>query len=72
MLFNQYGNYVVQTLINVSMDVLADRRPGQQSWFTHVVDHVVKHASDLRKYTFGKKILQKLSECGVEFEIPLF
>ena len=33
MLFDQYGNYVVQTMLNVAIDVRSGNRMGDITWF---------------------------------------
>ena len=35
MLFDQYGNYVVQTMLNVAIDVRSGNRMGDITWFTN-------------------------------------
>ncbi|OZC08707.1 hypothetical protein X798_04255 [Onchocerca flexuosa] len=62
MLFDQYGNYVVQTMINVSIDVHDDRREGDLTWLTRLSERISRHESRLLKYSSGKKIIEKMKQ----------
>ncbi|VDO24953.1 unnamed protein product [Onchocerca flexuosa] len=76
MLFDQYGNYVVQTMINVSIDVHDDRREGDLTWLTRLSERISRHESRLLKYSSGKKIIEKMKQlsttdnviCSVSFD----
>ncbi|KAL4003036.1 Pumilio-family RNA binding repeat protein [Acanthocheilonema viteae] len=62
MLFDQYGNYVVQTMINVSIDVHDDRREGDLVWLARLSERISRHESRLLRYSSGKKIIEKMKQ----------
>lgn len=62
MLFDQYGNYVVQTMINVSIDVHDDRREGDLTWLARLSERISRHESRLLRYSSGKKIIEKMKQ----------
>ncbi|VDO23724.1 unnamed protein product [Brugia timori] len=62
MLFDQYGNYVVQTMINVSIDVHDDRREGDLIWLARLSERISRHESRLLRYSSGKKIIEKMKQ----------
>lgn len=57
LLFHQYGNYVAQCVLTVSIDVLLGRREGRKEWFFAVRQKIVDAEPLLENYTSGKKIL---------------
>uniref|UniRef100_A0A1I7V920 PUM-HD domain-containing protein n=1 Tax=Loa loa TaxID=7209 RepID=A0A1I7V920_LOALO len=62
MLFDQYGNYVVQTMINVSIDVYEDRREGDLLWLARLSERISRHEPRLMRYSSGKKIIEKMKQ----------
>ncbi|VDN04302.1 unnamed protein product [Thelazia callipaeda] len=67
MLFDQYGNYVVQTMINVSIDVHDGRREGDAIWLSRLSERVSRHESRLLRYSSGKKIVEKMKQSSSPF-----
>uniref|UniRef100_A0A0R3RTG4 PUM-HD domain-containing protein n=1 Tax=Elaeophora elaphi TaxID=1147741 RepID=A0A0R3RTG4_9BILA len=62
MLFDQYGNYVVQTMINVSIDVHNERREGDLIWLARLSERISRHETRLLRYSSGKKIIEKMKQ----------
>jgi hypothetical protein len=60
LLFDQYGNYVVQTLLKVAIDVSIGRFDGDASWLSILKAVVIRNQPRLQRYSSGKKILQML------------
>ncbi|KAL3120749.1 hypothetical protein niasHT_008041 [Heterodera trifolii] len=60
MLFNQYGNYVVQRMIPIARDVYQNRRPGDPNWLRHIAHCVQTNIEALSRYSSGKKIINSL------------
>ena len=76
MLFDQYGNYVVQTMLNVAIDVRSGNRMGDINWFvigvihsslpiscfmfSKIVGYVFRNQQMLRRYSSGKNIIEKV------------
>lgn len=60
LLFDQYGNYVVQTMLEVAIDVKQNEREGRVEWFDHIVQRVAKYQHKIAKFSSGKRIIQKL------------
>ncbi|KAI6220297.1 Fem-3 mRNA-binding factor 2 [Aphelenchoides besseyi] len=60
MLFNQYGNYVIQRLLAVAIDVVNDRRQGDKNWLVYIAHAVYRNKSAIDRYASGKKIIQSL------------
>ncbi|KAI6233841.1 PUM-HD domain-containing protein [Aphelenchoides fujianensis] len=61
MLFDQYGNYVVQRLLTVCVDVATGRRPGDHKWLHSLAETVERNRLALQRYSSGKKIINTLS-----------
>src|SRR4051794_8047558 len=62
MLFDQFGNYVVQRLFKIAIDVCSGRREGDQTWFATIAKRVRQSESSLRRYSSGKKLLYMLAD----------
>jgi pumilio RNA-binding family len=62
LLFDQYGNYVCQTLIKIFAEVRSGRRQGDVQWFDRLAGRIHGHRLRLMKYSSGKKILELVTE----------
>lgn len=62
MLFDQYGNYVVQTMISIAIDVHEGRREGDLLWLARLSERIARHESRLMRYSSGKKIVEKMKQ----------
>lgn len=61
LLNHQYGNYVIQTLLRVAIDVVKGKRAGDPKWFNKLRKAIVDNETRLLKYTSGRTILQVLN-----------
>ncbi|KAI6241138.1 PUM-HD domain-containing protein [Aphelenchoides fujianensis] len=59
-LFNQYGNYVIQRLLHVAIDVVNGKRAGDKNWLVYIAHAVFRNKSAIDRYASGKKIIQLL------------
>ena len=59
-LFNQYGNYVIQRLLEILIEVRNGARAGSPSWFDRLAKRLIQNESNLMKYSSGKKIIEVL------------
>ncbi|VDN22963.1 unnamed protein product [Gongylonema pulchrum] len=62
MMFDLYGNYVVQTMIDVAIEVYEGRRQGDPKWATLLAERAIRHEFRLEHYSSGKKIIAKLRQ----------
>lgn len=62
MLFDQFGNYVIQRLLQLAIDIRNRRRAGNPLWFDRLAVRIVEKESALLKYSSGKKILEMLEK----------
>lgn len=62
MLFDQYGNYIVQTLLKVLIDVKKGARSGDPKWFNILATRLIRYGDNLLKYSSGKKIIEVLEQ----------
>ncbi|KAH7730496.1 pumilio-family RNA binding repeat containing protein [Aphelenchoides avenae] len=60
LLNHQFGNYVIQTLLRVSIDVVKGQRAGDPKWFYLLRKEIIANETRLVKYTSGRTILQVL------------
>ena len=68
MLFDQYGNYVIQRLLNMAIQMRHGQRHGKAKWFGSLSQRVIRNAQALLKYSSGKKIIETVS-CELGFPI---
>ena len=69
MLFDQFGNYVVQRLLSIAIEIRHGRRKGTGSWFDPLSKKIIVNAGALLRYSSGKKIIEVLShELGTNIE----
>jgi len=61
MLFDQYGNYIIQRLLNMAIKIRHGKRHGNASWFDALSSRIVQNAPALLKYSSGKKIIETVS-----------
>ncbi|KAH7699065.1 pumilio-family RNA binding repeat containing protein [Aphelenchoides avenae] len=61
LLYDQYGNYVVQKMLNIAIDVLSGKREGDTQWFFSMRRKILLAAPRLENYSSGKKILRLLA-----------
>ncbi|VDM50224.1 unnamed protein product, partial [Toxocara canis] len=59
LLFDQYGNYVLQMMLQVAVDVCVGTRGGEHNWFFRIFERILIRQRDLVKYSSGKVILTK-------------
>lgn len=62
LMFDQYGNYVVQTMIDVALAVKQGRRKGRIEWYNRLVERVSLQQGRLLNFSSGKRIISKLIE----------
>ncbi|KAH7724531.1 pumilio-family RNA binding repeat containing protein [Aphelenchoides avenae] len=60
LIVNQYGNYVVQSALEVCIDVLKGKREGKKTWFFALRKKILALEKIIEQYTSGKKILQMI------------
>jgi hypothetical protein len=61
-MFDQFGNYVVQKLLQIAVEVSVGRRAGDSSWMSILKVAVVRNEQRLQRYSSGKKILEILAK----------
>ncbi|VDK68410.1 unnamed protein product [Litomosoides sigmodontis] len=61
LLFDQFGNYVIQTMLDISVQTMEKKRVGSDSWFKRLSERILKSQWKLMRYSSGKKILEKLN-----------
>ncbi|KAL3994724.1 Pumilio-family RNA binding repeat protein [Acanthocheilonema viteae] len=61
LLFDQFGNYVIQTMFDIAVEAKEKKRAGSDSWFKRLSERIIKSQQKLIKYSSGKKILEKLN-----------
>uniref|UniRef100_F1KXF2 Fem-3 mRNA-binding factor 2 n=1 Tax=Ascaris suum TaxID=6253 RepID=F1KXF2_ASCSU len=59
LMFDQFGNYVLQTMLELAADVLAGRRKGKREWLSRLVYRIICRQSELIPYSSGKTLLAK-------------
>lgn len=70
MLFDQYGNYVIQRLLEILIEVKNGNRSGELEWCDRLVKRLLEHEENLLKYSSGKKIIEVLErELGIFSEL---
>jgi hypothetical protein len=74
LLFDQFGNYVVQRLFSVAIEVYEGRRVGDKTWFGTIATRVMQSEASLRRYSSGKKLLRMvqdvLKQCAFSSQPP--
>lgn len=61
MLFDQFGNYVIQRLLNMAIQIRHNKRQGKAKWFEILSQRICLNAQALLKYSSGKKIIETVS-----------
>lgn len=72
MLFHQYGNYVVQRMLEVAIQIKLGRRGGDPLWYNEIVSYVINHRDRLSRYSSGQKIIDTISQSFGLFHLPMF
>jgi len=62
LLFDQYGNYIMQKLLLIAIAVCKGLREGEQNWMSILTQAVIRNRERLSRYSSGKKILALLYE----------
>jgi len=62
LIFNPYGNYVVQKLLQIAIDVTKGHCVGDPNWLNLISGTVARNINRLKRYSFGKSILHTLAE----------
>jgi len=62
MLFDQFGNYVVQRLLDIASAVFLGKRRGDKKWLMDIARKVIGCQRSLNRYSSGKKILEKIDD----------
>ena len=60
MMFDQYGNYVVQRMLDIATQVRQGKRFGDPAWFDILANHITRNEHLLMKYSSGKNIIRML------------
>uniref|UniRef100_A0A914LNL4 PUM-HD domain-containing protein n=1 Tax=Meloidogyne incognita TaxID=6306 RepID=A0A914LNL4_MELIC len=71
MLFHQYGNYVVQRMLEVAIQVRLGQRCGDQQWFDRIVTYAFSVGRQLSRYSSGKKVLETIKMTLAHLAPPL-
>jgi hypothetical protein len=66
MIFDQYGNYIVQKLLQIAIEVVQGHREGDPSWLNLLSGTVIRNIERLVRYSSGKKIIAALAEIQPE------
>lgn len=61
LLFDQFGNYVIQTMLDVAVKAKKGEHGGNNFWFERLAERIITTQHKLIRYSSGKKILEKLS-----------
>ena len=74
MLFDQFGNYVVQRMLDIAIKVRLGQRQGKLVWFNCIADYVISVRHQLARYSSGAKILETVSAHmgATQIRQPLF
>lgn len=68
MLFDQYGNYVAQTILRVCFEMRIGIRPGNAVHLPQLAAKIRRVQDALLRYSSGKKIIDQLdqmeAQCG--------
>uniref|UniRef100_A0A915A5M6 PUM-HD domain-containing protein n=2 Tax=Parascaris univalens TaxID=6257 RepID=A0A915A5M6_PARUN len=59
LMFDQFGNYVLQTMLELAVDVLAGRRKGKRDWLSRLVSRIICRQSELIRYSSGRTLVAK-------------
>lgn len=62
MLFDQYGNYVVQTMLDIAITVCDGKTCGNKNWLNRLRERILRYETRLSKYSSGKKLIAKIYE----------
>jgi len=62
MLFDQFGNYVVQRMIAIASDVHMNKRRGDKKWLYLIKQKIVSCGYRLNRYATGKKIIEAIND----------
>ncbi|KAF7632629.1 Serine/threonine protein phosphatase 2A regulatory subunit [Meloidogyne graminicola] len=73
MLFHQYGNYVVQRMLEVAIQVRYGQRRGNPQWFDRIVSYAYSVSRQLSRYYASPEeqtnlAVQKLQQCQKIFD----
>ncbi|KAI6239919.1 PUM-HD domain-containing protein [Aphelenchoides fujianensis] len=58
MMFDQFGNYVIQEMLKVAREVKEGRQHGMPSWFHAIWATAKKNSRHLARFIYGRKILK--------------
>lgn len=61
MLFDQFGNYVIQRLLTMAIKLRHGKCQGNVPWFDVLSQRIIRNAPALLKYSSGKKIIETVS-----------
>ncbi|VDK58101.1 unnamed protein product [Anisakis simplex] len=62
LMLDVYGNYVVQTMLGVAIDVKDGKRDGLVEWFERLAGRLLRARSTIINYSSGKKLIGTLNE----------
>lgn len=71
MLFDQYGNYVVQRMLDIAIKVRLGQRVGDAAWFHQIVSYAHSVRTQLARYSSGQKILETIQKHMATLRQPL-
>lgn len=66
-MFDEFGNYVVQKMFEVAIDVRNGKRNGKLEWFDRLAQRIGERHDQLCRYSSGKKLIERLSKVSVCF-----
>ncbi|VDM46911.1 unnamed protein product [Toxocara canis] len=61
LLFDQFGNYVVQKMFEIAIDVRVGKRDGSTYWFDVLAQRIHQRYHQLRKYSSGLRLIGRLA-----------
>uniref|UniRef100_A0A915A4F7 PUM-HD domain-containing protein n=1 Tax=Parascaris univalens TaxID=6257 RepID=A0A915A4F7_PARUN len=69
LMFDEYGNYVVQKMFEVAIDVRNGKRSGKVEWFGRMAQRIDERHDQLCRYSSGKKLIDRLSKALKHTEV---
>ncbi|VDM42778.1 unnamed protein product [Toxocara canis] len=68
LMLDVYGNYVVQTMLDVAAAVKEGRRDGLMEWFERLAGRIFRAKKTIINFSSGKKLIATLNEVRLIFE----
>uniref|UniRef100_A0A0N5AFQ2 PUM-HD domain-containing protein n=1 Tax=Syphacia muris TaxID=451379 RepID=A0A0N5AFQ2_9BILA len=68
LMFHPIGNYVMQALLDVTVDIQFGQRKGDKGWFFRLATKIIGRQDRLRRLNSGKKLLSKVEQVFSEWK----